>query len=263
MPLFPRAQLTGGSALLRMHALQDLHPDGAGPFSPLVMGSEWGRSGPFSLAFLEDGWAGISGTGEATVMASLRAAGGAFGMVCRVSGAAGFRESIIGIGYARPLSSSLRVGLRMDRYGMASPSSGTVAAWPVDIAISWRAGPNIIAGISVYDPFRVSVPVKYPVPPPRMVRVLMGFRAGEGLGIVAEWEAMERRAPSLALLLSWQYGERIMVRLGWVSGGAQPILMLGWKRKGLRVMLGVGWHPALGGRYGMSCAWSGPKNEGI
>ncbi len=84
----------------------------------------------------------------------------------------------------------------------------------------------------------------------------MGFSLGKGIGLALEWEAMERRAPSLAVLLSCQYGDRILVRLGWVSSGAQPMLLLGWKRKGLCVMVGAGWHPMLGGHHGISCEWN-------
>ena len=257
------AQLTSGSALLRFSGLQDLHPGARGAFTPVVMGSEWGMAGRFSVGCLQDAWPGVRGTGEFTALAAVAAAGGGFGMVFRTEGTATFRESLIGIGYARPLSSTFRIGIRIDRYAVGTASSGMVVAWPVDVALSWRAGAKVLAGISVYDPFRVSMPVKYGVPPPRMVRALLGFRVGEGLGLVMEWESMERRGPSLAVLLSYQYGPSVSIRVGWQSAGAQPVLMVGWTKKGLCVTVGVGWHPALGGRYGLSCDWSSPKKEGV
>ena len=249
--------------MLRINALQDLHPDGRGAIAPVIMGSEWGTAGRFSAAFLQDGWPGIRGTGEFTALASVAAAGGGFGVLCRMEGAAGFRETMIGIAYARPLSSALRIGVRIDRYAAGLPATGMIVAWPIDIALSWRAGTKIVAGLSVYDPFRVSMPVKYGFPPPRAVRSLLGFRVGEGLGLVVEWEVTERRDPSLVVVLSYQYGRSFLVRLGWQSAGAQPLLLLGWRKKGLRVMLGVGWHPTLGGRQSLALDWSSPNNEGI
>jgi hypothetical protein len=246
---------------LRLLSLRLAAPGMTDGLSALRMSANWADLRDPSIGFVYEAWNGVKGTGSGTFHASVPGGGGGFGFVLHHAGDASWGETLVGIAYAREVAKGIRVGLRVDRYSAGNGTMGRSATWPVDLSVSWQAGANVVAGLSVYDPLRVSVPVTYRIPLPRSIRAYAAVRVNPGLSLSAEWESMDRSPPTLAISLSFRYGEFIQAQAGWITDSGIPFLGMGYRRRGFGLLVGTAWQPVLGCRSSLVLEWKGMKKK--
>ncbi len=215
----------------------------------------WGRMKNLSGGCAYESYPGIDGTGQTHFFIAIPESSGAFGLIAGLEGDGDYHHSLLGIAYAREVAKGIRIGLRIDHVRAFFRGYGHSGALPVEISAQWQAGPPLAMTLSVYDPFRVSLSVRYPIPMHRLVRAGLGYSFGPSLAMAAEWQSSDGLPPSLSVLLFSHYLDKVQAHIGISTGQDKFILALGFRKYGLLLNLFASCHAALGWSSGLSLQW--------
>lgn len=170
--------------------------------------SNWGGDVGYARRFNLDELATIN------LAAGVKTSLGHFGLVATRFGSDAYSETKIGIAYARKLFANLSVGVNFDRIQYDASAYGNSSIYTFDVGVMSQLTPDLILGVSVFNPLALELNSTTVVPARYVVGV--DYKASSKSGVMADLEKRSDR--DLEFKVSVYYDLLDELRL---SAGAQ------------------------------------------
>jgi hypothetical protein len=210
-----------------------------------------------SLGFAGESMSGIPGTATLSAVAGIRSGGGVAGCVLDHRSMAGSGETRILFGYALPLSSSLRVGLRIGFQGFRVPSHRMISGLPIEWGLVYRQH-RLSFGVAASHPVTLSSHRSHPGIP-GVFRVTATYELSTGTGLALDVVREEGWGLSCRPMFFYAPNTAFRLTAGVIADKGSMFLGLRYQRSSLGFQMLFDRHPLLGwtGAFGIDHYFQG------
>jgi hypothetical protein len=210
------------------------------------------------MSLVQHAW--VSQLSRASAALGLPLSGGqAVGLAVSTVGVADYRETLVGLSYARSIG-PLSVGIRVGGLGLNVPEVGSRFIGQVDagVLLTVDKRKRLTVGCRTANAHAAQVGREQPETLPQLVAFGMAWQATEQVGITAEWQHRNDVTSALHAGLWYQPVSALVIRLGAAPSLQRIHAGVGWKWRQLsadiatRVDPILGWTPSFGIEYRLS-----------
>lgn len=171
---------------------------------------------------------------------------GNIGVQINYAGFKNFRESKIGLAYARKLGKLVDVGVQFNYYGYSIPAYGKASAINFEIGAMLHLTDKLNAGIHVYNPVGGKLGKNSEEKLASSYKVGLGYDVSDKFFISSEIIKEEGKTVNVIAGLQYQFAKQFFAKAGFISesGSAYAGAGIGWKN--LRLDISSSYHPQLG-----------------
>lgn len=183
---------------------------------------------------------------------------GNFGFKGDFVGDQAYRESAIGLSYARNLGSKAAVGVQFDYINLKAAGYGAASTLSFDVAALFHLADNLAAGLQVHNPAGKSFGKDGTEKLPVVYTVGVGYDVSPQVFVGCEAEKTEGRPVGLNAGIDYQVAGKLMTRLGLQTATGVYAFGFGVQLKNFRLDATVSLHPYLGATPGLMILYN-PK----
>lgn len=171
---------------------------------------------------------------------------GNFAFQADYSGFSNFRETQLGLAYARSLGNNLDVGVKFNYYSFTIPTYQTSSAVNFEIGLIVHLTDKVHAGIHVYNPVGGHISKTDKEKLGAAYKFGLGYEAGKNFMISAEIIKEENIPVNVNAGVQYNFVKQFFARMGISSERGSPFAGAGISWNNLRLDLSASWHPQLG-----------------
>ena len=157
-----------------------------------------------------------------------------------------YRETQLGLAYARSLGSKIDVGARFNYYSMNMPAYGSASSINFDVGAIFRLTEKLNAGLHLYNPTRSKLGRSEEEKIPASYSAGLGFEPSDKVFASVEIEKEEDQRVNVNAGLQYQFLSQFLTRLGVSTSSSLAYLGIGFKWRSMRLDAVASYHPQLG-----------------
>ena len=213
-----------------------------------------------SMGLLAESMTGIPGTTMLSSMIGIRAGSGVIGGVLDHRSMSGAGESRLAVGYALPLSSRLRAGIRLGVQGLSVPAHRTIIGMPVEWGLVYRHQ-QLSFGVAASQPVTLS-PGKLHPGIPAVFRMTTTFELSAGTGLALDVVREEGWGLSCRPMVFYQPSPGFRLSSGLVADKGSIFLGIRYRRSSMGFHMFFDRHPYLGWTGAFGIDYQEKREEG-
>ncbi len=209
---------------------------------------------PASLANLQQAGAGVyserrfllNAFQQYTAVGGFTTKSGNFGLQADYFGFSSYRETQLGLGYARQLGNKVDVGVKFNSYNVQIPVYGNASTVYFEAGALLHLTDKLHAGLSVYNPVGGRLNKTANEKMASVYRGGLGYEVSDQFFISAEMIKEENKPAGLNACFQYAVVKQLLVRAGINTVNKQPYAGVGVRFGFFRIDMATAYHPQLG-----------------
>ncbi len=196
-----------------------------------------------------------------TAVAGLQTNSGAFGLQADYFGYAGYNETQLGLGYARPLGSKIDVGAKFNYYSLRIPAYTSASTIHFEAGMLMHLSEKLHAGFSVFNPVGGKLNKITNEKIASVFRGGLGYEVSDRFFICAEIIKEENKNTGVNAVFQYEPVKQLLIRAGINTVNSQPFAGVGLRFGSFRVDVATAYHPQLGISPAVMILFDGKRKE--